>query len=168
MDTSTGKVIDLFSISLSASFISKAHTTRGTRINLPTSLRLTYQLICDNNWYRNDCGTYCLAQDTLIPPAHYTCNTTTGLKICNEFYDNPEKNCSVSKTCISKCSYLSLWCNVIQLIKTLQYKLSYYYLFTRYWWVYITSLSEWWNMSRLFGLLWLHLPNRICGGPLWN
>jgi hypothetical protein len=93
----TRVTMDNFSLSLIANFTSQAVILYGSRSSNPATLWLIYKLDCAINWYGSNCSTFCLAQDTLIPPAHYTCNTTAGHKICKEFYENPEQNCSVSK-----------------------------------------------------------------------
>ena len=92
----TGKVIDTFSPVLKSGLMRQTDVLIGSRRSLPTTLWLEWQLLCDTNWYSIDCGTICVVQDTLIPPAHYTCNATTGDKICNPGYENEGNNCSIS------------------------------------------------------------------------
>ncbi|XP_062520807.1 delta-like protein A isoform X2 [Corticium candelabrum] len=89
----TDELIDRFLTSLNVSKASQTTTLTGTRtLQQPLALTLQWQLLCDDDWYDSDCGTYCLAQNTTH--AHYTCNTTTGNKICNAGYEHPSRNCS--------------------------------------------------------------------------
>ncbi|XP_062521108.1 delta-like protein B [Corticium candelabrum] len=93
IDTSL-KLIDIIDISAASSLISQTSDFTGSRATLPITLTVEWQLFCDKNWYDNDCGEYCVVQDTAIPPAHYTCNTTTGQRICLAGYENSDRNCS--------------------------------------------------------------------------
>ena len=91
------KLIDIIDISAASSLINQTSDFTGSRPALPITLTVEWQLFCDTNWYDNDCDEYCVDQDTAIPPAHYTCNTTTGQRICLAGYENPDKNCSIGK-----------------------------------------------------------------------
>ena len=96
IDTSL-KLIDIIDISAASSLINQTADFSGSRAAHPITLTVEWQLFCDKNWYDNDCGEYCVARDTAIPPAHYTCNTTTGQRICLAGYENSDRNCSTRK-----------------------------------------------------------------------
>ncbi|XP_062520808.1 salivary glue protein Sgs-3-like [Corticium candelabrum] len=88
-----GDLVDIYHlITLNASRTIQTGVVEGTRPILPTILSFEWQLLCDDDWFGDDCGLYCIAQNTVF--AHYTCNQTTGDKICNDGYEDPSTNCT--------------------------------------------------------------------------
>lgn len=122
LDTS-GKVMDTHSAVPKSGLIKQTSVLTGSRMTLPTTLKLEWQTLCATNWYSTDCGTMCVQQDTTIPPAHYTCNTTTGDKICNPGYVDKRNNCSINidecmsspcqngSTCVDEINQYSCQCS---------------------------------------------------------
>ena len=50
-------------------------------------LKMGFKVVCDDNWYGNDCGKYCYPQESDIE-GHYTCAQGSGDRVCTpgEFY----------------------------------------------------------------------------------
>ena len=59
------------------------------------SIRLSYRITCQTNFYGSDCATFCLAQNDDFN-GHYTCNSDGSLQ-CRDGYENPSNNCRDSK-----------------------------------------------------------------------
>ena len=60
------------------------------------SVNASYRLACTNdNYYGNDCSVYCKSQND-ENTGHYSCNETTGQKICLSGYVDPGSNCTCS------------------------------------------------------------------------
>ena len=58
------------------------------------SINASYQLACTNdNYYGNNCSVYCKPQND-ESAGHYSCNETTGEKICLLGYVDPDSNCT--------------------------------------------------------------------------
>ncbi|XP_062521085.1 salivary glue protein Sgs-3-like [Corticium candelabrum] len=88
-----GDLVDIYHlITLNANRTIQTGVVEGTRPAHPTRLSFEWQLLCDDDWFGDDCGLYCIAQNTAF--AHYTCNQTTGDKICNDGYEDPSTNCT--------------------------------------------------------------------------
>ncbi|XP_062521087.1 protein serrate-like [Corticium candelabrum] len=87
-----GDLVDDYLLSLNANRTIQTNTVKGMRPIFPTILSFEWQLLCDDDWFGDDCGLYCIAQNTVF--AHYTCNQTTGDKICNDGYEDPSTNCT--------------------------------------------------------------------------
>ncbi|CAH1791161.1 unnamed protein product, partial [Owenia fusiformis] len=49
---------------------------------------------CPPNYYGPECQVFCKAEDS-CEGGHYTCNATTGAKVCKDGWDLPELNCNL-------------------------------------------------------------------------
>ena len=59
-----------------------------TGVHNRVSIVLSYSLSCVQNYYGSDCSVYC------VPTDRYTCNATTGAKICRKNWQNVTNNCN--------------------------------------------------------------------------
>ena len=66
--------------------------------NLAT-LSLSHSLVCSQNYYGDNCSTYCIPQNDT--DGHYDCNELTGEKVCLSGYLNPDSNCT-------ECEYICM------------------------------------------------------------
>ena len=48
-------------------------------------------IYCNSNFYGSECTTYCVSTNN--NQGHYTCDSTTGQKICLQGWDNPGNDC---------------------------------------------------------------------------
>ena len=63
------------------------------------SVRLSYSITCQTNFYGRDCATFCIAQND-DNNGHYTCNSDGSLQ-CRDGYENPSNNCRDRKSELS-------------------------------------------------------------------
>ena len=64
-------------------------------VNEDVSVRLSYRITCQTNYYGSNCATFCLAQNNDVN-GHYTCNSDGSIR-CRDGYENPSNNCRDSK-----------------------------------------------------------------------
>ena len=57
---------------------------------------------CSTNYYTASCNVRCVQQDSCAA-GHYTCDQTTGAKVCNNGFVNPDSNCITKRTDIQLC-----------------------------------------------------------------
>ena len=60
------------------------------------SLRARFRVMCQQDYYGADCGTFCVAQNDDVN-GHYTCNRRNGSIQCLEGFENRSNNCRDSK-----------------------------------------------------------------------
>ena len=60
------------------------------------SFRARFRVMCQQDYYGADCGTFCVAQNDNVN-GHYTCNRRNGSIQCLEGFENPNNNCRDSK-----------------------------------------------------------------------
>ena len=63
------------------------------------SFQARFRVMCQQNYYGADCGTFCVAQNDDVN-GHYTCNRRDGSIQCLEGFENPSNNCLDSKFCL--------------------------------------------------------------------
>lgn len=66
------------------------------------SIELAYRLSCSEGYYGTDCSLYCV--DTNDETGHYSCNSTTGSKVCLDGYQNTLANCTECIQLAPNCS----------------------------------------------------------------
>ena len=59
------------------------------------SLQMRFRVMCQQDYYGADCGTFCVAQNDDVN-GHYTCNRNGSIQ-CLEGFENPQNNCRDSK-----------------------------------------------------------------------
>lgn len=90
IDTSSSDdLVDTFTINASLQ-VGDQYTSPRTNISTNRYARITlsFRVMCADNYYRQDCSTFCLSQDN--ETGHYTCDKE-GNKVCLEGFSG--SNC---------------------------------------------------------------------------
>ena len=54
-------------------------------------ITFSFSISCDSNFYGSDCATYCVPTDS--SQGHYSCDSSTGEKICRSGWTDSDNNC---------------------------------------------------------------------------
>ena len=65
------------------------------------TVNMRFRVRCDNNFYRSDCTTFCLAMDD-DTNGHYICNGDGSIR-CITGFENPGNNCKDRESIRIKC-----------------------------------------------------------------
>lgn len=100
-------LVDKIYIQYSSLYVSPNYTTTRTYNGTKGSgaITLQFRVICQNNYYGDNCNIYCLPTDNSTL-GHYTCGDT-GIKYCNNGWRNSSNDCLTGKV------QLSFNCNLI-------------------------------------------------------
>ena len=78
-------------------------------VTFPTQwINLKWKLVCNENYY-GQCDVLCNPEDD-DTNGHYTCDPTTGHKVCCDGYEDPGSNCVKRKKNLSKKRRYNLYC----------------------------------------------------------
>ncbi|XP_012936519.1 uncharacterized protein LOC101859925 [Aplysia californica] len=109
-DTNKQQVIDLLQVSYQQTqpIQGRAQTQQdfdhfdltGTRALRPSSLSLSVAARCDRFFYTDTCSVFCVPSDDCN--GHYTCNMTTGEKICRDGWSG--QGCNIRTSADTGCS----------------------------------------------------------------
>lgn len=85
-DGTAYQVIDWFFIEITSIMLGNGSQYLNVTGDLEiTSLILSYNLHCTDNYFGDNCATFCVAQDNAF--GHFTCNEETGARICLPGYE---------------------------------------------------------------------------------